>query len=404
MLFLRHLFVLVLMLSTPLLTSRAQQPTPTPGDAPTLGSISFEAPITDTITERAIFDRWTFTTNPGDLLVVTLRAADGLAPLVGLGTVGGDLLYSSDGQHEGQRIDAEPNAVIEFDYRVQNAGEYVIIVTRAGNDTGTTTGSYTLTLRRIVPQEVVEDTYQDVVFRCGADEVTTAATLQWAQEPGESYRISVYGLDGFRPVLRVAGPPNGDFEDCGADSQDMGGDRLALPGETEIILPANSPDAVRFTVQAMLNEITLTLGSIDGTAGRYLLVIEGFTIAPAREIDLLTARVGPLAARDTEMLVYMIRRDDTRIDPLIQQFDTTDTLLAECDDAGRGACEAVPAISDLVIAFNNAPALSGSRLDAGLRLRPGNPNPMYLSLTSRNRAEGEYALVIFGALPPRSGG
>jgi hypothetical protein len=134
------------------------------------------------------------------------------------------------------------------------------------------------------------------------------------------------------------------------------------------------------------------------------MVIEGFTIAPAQDSDPLIVRVGPLAARDTELLVYMIRREDARIDPLIQQFDTADVLLAECDDVGRRGCADVPPLLDLAIVFNDATALSGARLDAGLRLMPGTPDPMYVILTSRNRAEGGYALVILGSLPARSGG
>lgn len=389
----------------------AQQPTPTAVDSPTLATIGFDVPVQETITDRAIFDRWTFSAAPGSIVLVSVQGAEGLAPLVGLGNVGGDLLYSSDGQHEGLRVDAEPNALVAFEYPIEVAGEYVIIVTRAGNETGTTTGSYTLLIRQATASVAREETYQDVVFRCGADEVTTAATLQWAQEAGEAYRISVYGLDGFRPLIRVvsSSDPANPLDDCAADAQDMGGDRFTLPGEAEVVLPEDAPvNAARFSVSRAFTDITLTVGSIGGAPGRYVLVIEGFTLAPAREIDSLTARIGPLAARTTDMRVYMVRREATRLDPFLQYVDAADAVVADCDDAGRRTCAEVPAITGMQFAFSapfgDLSALSGDTLDAGLRLMPGGPEPMGLLLTSLNRAEGGYALVILGTLPPRSEG
>jgi hypothetical protein len=377
-------------------TTRAQETDP---DTPINSTITYNETVQATITEEAFFDRWTFNAAQGDIVVAIMIASDGLAPLLGLGTIGGELLYATDGFHEDRRVDAEPNTQVEIEYRIAEAGQYVMIATRAGRDEGTTTGSYTLSLRRANNDPGRPDMFQDVVFRCGEDEVTTALTVEWFQESGETYRVRAYGLDGFRPLLRLQGGPMGEINDCSADSQMMGGDSFILPGEAAATLPAeNPPDAAALDLSAGLDDITLTVGSIDGAGGRYLLVIDGFQIMPERDPDLMTVRLGPLA-RETALLAYMVRTGSSRLDPVMTWLDFNDQPIQTCDDAGRRGCESVAAFTGAGVTLNDGTSINGARLDAGLLLQPGNADPILVEFTNRNRDLGGYAVILIGTLP-----
>ncbi len=374
-------------------------------DQPTLSSISYDEIVQDTITEDAFFDRWSFTGAQGDVVVAFMTASNGLAPLLGIGTTGGDLLTASDGRFEGEPVNAAPDSQIELEYTLPESGEFVLIATRAGNQEGTTTGSYTLQIRRANFDGGSGDAYQDVVFRCGEEEVTTAATFQWTQELNENFRVSVYGLDGFQPLIRVEAGQQGEINDCAVDSQAMGGDQFTLPGEATITLPAESPPgAAQYGLSGDIEDVTLTIGSIDGAAGRYLILIEGFTISPALDDDAFVARIGPLAAATTDLLVYMVKNGTSRLDPTLTLIDVEDNILATCDDAGRRGCEDVPALIGAGVTLSDGTVITGSRLDAGLRLMPGNPDPLLLQFSSRTPAEGNYAILIMGTLPPRPEG
>lgn len=393
------------------LTLAAQEdPEPTP-DQITDAQIRFDQVVNDTITERSIFDLWRFRANAGDIVFLQMTAADGLAPLLGLSR-GGDIIARSDVNAEGESLpDAAPNGVAELEFIVPESGEYVAVPTRVGNADGTTTGSYTLTLRRANPGSDTRNTFQDVTFRCGESLAATALTLEFGLVDNETgYRFSVYGLDGFQPVIRVAAGLNDELQDCSSDSQTMANDSLTLPDGTTIQLEDTQRpiNAARFTLRGEnLARARLTIGSVDDAPGRYVLVIEGFTLDPLTE-NIINLGIGPLAAETTEVSVYMVRGAASRIDPLLTYYIEEDDPSDEaqnivCDDAGRFDCAEVPAFSDHGVTFGDSNEIIGGMFDAGLRLAPGNPDPIELGFSSRSRAGGTYTIFIIGELPPRAG-
>jgi hypothetical protein len=228
--------------------------------------------------------------------------------------------------------------------------------------------------------------YQDVTFRCNDDEVTTATTLKFQEDTTKdlNYRITVYGIDGFLPVIRVQTQSPNSYEICNTDAQHTVGDTFTLPGETaRTIAQENLDSASQFLVGGAENTgvLTLTIGSKDGKPGRYMAIIEGFNIDPATDTDTVEVRVGPLAAKTTAIQFYMVAAENSRVDPYLTRGDGEDT----CDDAGRKGCEAVPTFSGAGATLHegDGTTIMGDRSDAGLLINPGNPDPVLVQLGSR---------------------
>jgi hypothetical protein len=360
--------------------------------------IAYDQVVTDDLTNEQFFDWWKLDAAAGDIIVVDMQAASGLAPLIGILAPGGDLVARSD--------DGPVDSKVQVEYTAETDGPFLVVATRVGNENGTTTGTYTLVVRRANPNAATDNDLQEVEFRCNDVIATTAATLEFADDAADLayYRISIYGLDGFQPVIRVHYSAQ-DYTACFKDAQAMAGDLYTLPDADPLTLTEDRLDtAAQLTVRSahLVGDVTLTIGDVNGVPGRYLAVIEGFSIARPGDTDILQARLGPLA-RDTALLVYMVGAEASRLDPFIR-IDTDDPAAAEisCDDTGRRGCDDVPSIIGAGVRFNDDVNVIGDRFDAGLRLAPGNPDPLYLELSSReNDTYGGYSLVIVGEMPTR---
>lgn len=370
-------------------------------------SINYGDTVNDTITELSIFDFYRFRASAGDRVFVQMIASDGLAPLLGISGAGREIIARSDEDVDGNRLpDAEPNTTVELEFIIPEDGEYAVVPTRVGNDQGTTTGSYTLIFRLVNPSFIEEDTTQDVTFRCSALIGVTATTFGFAPDSAEDeIRVSVYGFDGFAPVIRAVAGATGDLQDCGNDSQAMAGDAFILPdGEIGTVAEGEiHANAAQLTLRGdSLRQVQFTIGAVEGTSGRYMVILEGLQFTEAQEEDNLNLRLGPLAT-STEMLAYMVKAAQNRIDPLMTLIADGDNENVTCDDAGRGDCEAVPAMTDAGVIFNDGLSILGDRFSAGLSLAPGNQDVMFLQFSSRARsATGSYAIILIGELPARS--
>lgn len=367
-------------------------------DRVTTGAIDYGRSVTDTITERSFYDVWRFQASGGDVIVVSMQAGDDLAPLIGVSNPGGDIIARSDEPGPVTPV----NGTARLQLQIPSAGEYAIIATRIGNQDGTTTGSYTLTLDKISQQEAYAD--QDVTFRCGDVIATTATTLHFLADPNvEAYRISVYGMDGFQPVIRTVAGIRGELSDCSRDIQGMAGDSVILPDEiadTPIEIAEDSSNAARIVLSggSMLSEVELTIAAVEGTAGRYAIVIDGMTLSQPEQQNILYVQMGPLA-RETRMLVYMVKDGQNRIDPVLALRDNDEDIM-RCDDAGRHECDRVPSFVDAgVYMAIDEQNIVGDRFSAGLRLETGTIERQQLLFYSRNSSSGDYAVFLIGELP-----
>jgi hypothetical protein len=334
----------------------------------------------------------------GEVMVVTMASRSALQPLIGI--------LDPDGTLVGRSEDGAAGSTVTLEYTAQADGVYTIVATRVGNENGTSTGEYELQVRRAnTPVEQVNP-YQEVTFRCQDYEVTNAVTLEWSDDQASFYRTSVYGMDGFSPAIRVV-LSTPELTDCSSDSQAMGGDRYTLPGAETVNITAGTPDAAQLTISGagQAGVVTLTIGSIDGSTGRYMAIIEGFSIDPADDIDLLRIGHAPKAAL-TPLLVYMVADKSTRLDPAILAPDEpTNSGSVVCDDAGRRGCEAVASVDGLNVLITAADAedveIVGGRFDAGALFPIADPEQQLrvLELGSfSGNTQGGYTLVVIGEL------
>ncbi len=366
-------------------------------DVETVAPINVDDIVEDSLTQKAFFDWWHVQAVEGDILVMDMAASAGLQPLIGILDVGGTLAARSP--------DGAADSTVTLEYTVPATGQYTIVATRVGNADGTSMGTYTLRLRRANAPVQQYNPYQDVTFRCDDYDVTTATTLVFQEDPSTDliHRITVYGIDGFQPVIRLNIETPDPYELCNVDAARTVGDTFTLPGEpARTVTEANLNTVSQLLVSGAeeVGTITITIGSKDGQPGRYMAVLDGFTIEPSNDVDAMEVRVGPLAAKTTAIQIYMIDAESSRLDPFMNRPDIEET----CDDAGRKGCEAVVSFtgSGATLHEGTGATFLGDRSDAGLLLNPGNPDPMAVELSSREgRTHGGYALVLIGELPPR---
>jgi hypothetical protein len=370
------------------------------------GDIFYGEDIADRIDDERFFDAWRFFARAGDIFIIRMSASEGLAPLIGVLSPGGDLLITSGA--------TPPNSEATVRFTAPNDGFYLIIATRMGNENGSTVGAYTLRLDWINPPPTRDPAYQDVIFDCAGQPAATVLTILMYPDPGIALTVRAYGFDGFEPALAYRYRVSGESGCTTAPAPD--GDVIVLPGRpprtTDSALPSAALVAPPSDDYA---EIRLVLGGLNDAPGRFLLAISGLRInqtppTDARgvpipiDMDDIWLRMGPRVSTSAEgIAVYMIAADGARLDPFMRPFEQE----AGCDDAGRRAaagrdCTDVPAIIGAGVAFSDGLRYLADRFDAGQIIPPGDTTPHYYALTTLNRSTyGDYAVIILGELPPR---
>jgi hypothetical protein len=388
----RTLFLLMLFFSLTALTA-AQDP----ADVPYTGPIGYGQMVEDTLTPAAFFDWWQVGMRQGDVIRVEMQAAGGLEPLLGLLDANQDLITRSE--------DGVADGLVVLNYEVPADGAYTIVATRVGNANGTSSGSYSLRLMLISGAAPTPDDMQDVTFRCpntAEVEATTVLSLRLREDfgPELNYRVTVYGVDGFIPIIRVDIGGETPTSYCNFSNAPLVGDRFTLPGEDERTVPDTDPlTAAETDISGVSEVVHVTVASRDGAAGRYLLIVQGFEIEPTGDRDVVELALGPLVAREGAATVYMVGAADSRLDPFIATEDEAFT----CDDAGGRGCEGLPAATGAGAVQagvdGSVISLTADRSDAGVILQPGGTNWVPLELRAReDRTRGGYALLVVGEM------
>ncbi|MBA3873661.1 MAG: hypothetical protein H0X30_31395 [Anaerolineae bacterium] len=390
--FRKILFGLVLLSSV--LPALAQDQT----DSVTVTEITYDSVEQDTITNKAFYDWWRIQASAGDVVVVEMGGSDGLAPLIGILDTSGNLVAKS--------TEGEPNQSVSMDFTVPKDGQYTLVATRVGNGDGTTTGRYAIRVRKANPAEDTTnpDQYETVTFACQNFEATNVVTLRFAEDPRPNlrYRITVYGLDGFIPVIRLNFdvPGQAPYEICNTNADATLNDSFTVPGEAARTITKDNiatASQLLFAGADKAGFVNVTIASKDGTPGRYFAVIDGFSIGTPSNSDLYDVRIGPLA-KLTPLTVYMVAAENSRLDPYMKWGSGN----MECDDAGRGDCKAVPTFNKAGVTLHEGTGttITGDRSDAGLVLAPGTTDIMTLEMASREGITyGDYALVLLGQMP-----
>jgi len=104
------------------------------------GAIAYGDVVQGMITNAAYYELWLFTGTKGDRVQILMQGDGNLDPYLGLIDDSAEQLLAEDDDSGGNG-----NAYIET--TLPGSGEFIIVATRYGLDTGTTTGRYTLTLQ-----------------------------------------------------------------------------------------------------------------------------------------------------------------------------------------------------------------------------------------------------------------
>lgn len=383
-------------------------------DTPLMTDIEMNGSVSETITQRAFFDWWRLTAEKDDILAIEMFADEGLIPLLGLLDENGDIVAVSDEEEV-----AEVNGRAYMQFRVVTEGTYTIVATRDGRDQGTSTGAYRLSLSNLRDDLQRDNPYTETQFRCKENLLTTALVLSFREDyvvqadlpegqVRESYRISVYGLDDFEPMIRTNAEVNPNAPlDCTDSATGVVGSMVDLP-QLQEVYSAEEDDADHQAMVTLTNTgqdqtfgtITFTIGAKEDSSGRFIVVLEGLAIQENSDVDQITLRVGPFA-RDLPVSMYMIGNPDNRLDPLLSLLADGDIPGLVCDDAGRGDCSAIPVlVGSKVFVSDGERSYVGDRFDAGLNIVSDEAKPVSIALQSREyNTSGGYTLVFIAELP-----
>jgi len=408
----QRLYILLLVLCALYTTVATAQE----NDQPMVADIEYGRTITDTITDFAFFDWWYLNVDVGDKIVISMDAENGLQPLLGLLDGNGDLVARSDID-----VAAPINGTAFLQHDAVTAGQYTIIASRDGRNEGTTTGSYILTAtNRVQTQTERPNPFMETEFRCDEWLVTNALTFDFSEdvvipedvgpaEVTEFYRFSVYGLDGFEPVVRLLSDILVDRPlDCTDSARATVGSRVEFPTfDNPIEITEDNPDQITMVTLSNtgqgdpLGDVAVTIGAKDGTSGRFIVVMEGMAINNRNDEDEFLIRRGPLAG-DMPLEIYVLGYPNTRLDPVATLYDTeTDTSLF-CDDIGVDDCsDLVDLTATEFIIGEDFATYTGDRFDVGLRIDDTQNRPQTLTVRSRASTSGNYLLVFVGELPAR---
>ncbi|MBK9122536.1 MAG: hypothetical protein IPM16_05355 [Chloroflexi bacterium] len=356
--------------------------------------------VTGVISAGALFDVWEFEGRAGEEYRVEMTGSDGLAPLVGLRSTSGDIVVASNVLADGSTAESEPNGSALLLFEIPSDGSYALIATRAGASTGRTTGSYILRFDLMRQPEPTPDTQADVTFRCGDDVLPAALALIVGDqgEQGDGLTVTVFGLDGFVPVVRL---DRGDGQSpCVDESAALTSDEwfvASLPDGTEVTFDDSNNEAsvlLRHEHGDTPVPVTITIGGRGTLSGALVVVVEGLTIEREGDVDAVVVQPGP-RARGSDMILWMLRAGFSRLDPLIEVAEG-----AACADVGLRTCdESLRGVS--VARRNGAETVwQTDRLDSVGRLTLSELAGVETRLSSGNpRTTGGYTLVLYVSLP-----
>jgi len=197
--------------------------------------------------------------------------------------------------------------------------------------------------------------------------------------PGFTYTATVLGINDFDPVIGV-GDESG-IVLCEDDVSAAGRYSVDLPSSGGVA-PSGANSQVPFNHSYdSFADISLVVGSTDGSAGEFVLILEGMAVTTADGSgagagDPFTVRLTQNMVDSGVLNVYMIAITNN-VDPLMQLVDTDKNVieldngdLVQCDDAG-----------DSEICWGDSADLSNSFVSRTQgRQTPGGPRDAMLSI------------------------
>lgn len=268
------------------------------------------------------------------------------------------------------------------------------------------------------PTVIPTPDYGPVTVVCNGADVDTLLSIAFGQNEVQqslstpvSYGFNIYGLEGLLPalLLRTGSSDGQPLEGvqtsnvCIENANAVLGDTFRLPDGTTGSVSEERPVNVaqlNVTGEGNYGVITAVFAAREGSGGRYIAFLSGLSLDPSDDTDLFRVRVGPRAALQQPLEVYVVGvGENNRLDPVLRSIGPTGEIVASCDDAGRRGCADVLPIADAGVILNQGVRILGDRFDAGLRLPPGWVTLEVASFGGNTR--GSYALIFVGGIAPR---
>ena len=245
-------------------------------------------------------------------------------------------------------------------------------------------------------------------------EIQNAVEVIVNMRPNFTYTATAIGLNGYDPVIGVG--DSGGINLCNDDEPSAGKFSVSLPSTGVVDSNKTNAQMPFFHSNSGLADISLVIGSPDGSDGEFILVLEGMAVTTN---DGKGVGAGdPYSVQITQNMidsglpleVFMIAKVQ-ELDPFMQLVDSDrnvvtlkDGTAVECDDSGTNTCFGDS--SNLEQSFVQAPNIQGipggavdSMLNLSLEGLPLDPDPTnnylkFLMTSSGQSTFGEYIVVM----------
>jgi hypothetical protein len=245
-------------------------------------------------------------------------------------------------------------------------------------------------------------------------EILNAVEVVVNMRPSFTYTATAIGINGYDPVIGVG--DEGGINLCNDDERDARTYSVALPSTGEVDTSNTTAQMPFFHSNSGLSNISLVIGSPDGSEGEFVLILEGMAVTTndgsgqGAGDPYFVQITQNIVNSGVPLSVYMISKVQN-LDPYMQLVDSDlnvvtldDGSTIECDDAGSKSCwSEIDDLSDSYVSDAPGEGIPGGDVDAAISLNLDNfevyPDPadnylQYLMTSSNQRTFGEYIVVF----------
>jgi hypothetical protein len=234
-------------------------------------------------------------------------------------------------------------------------------------------------------------------------EITNGIDLTIIQQrPGNTYSVTVVGIDGFDPVLAVRDEVGNHL--CSDDDSTAATYSANLPTTGQVNTASSSSQVIFSNNASGLADITITVGGFGGSAGEFLVIVEGMVATDGDGAgDPFSLLLSPaLLASGVVPTAYNIAVTNV-FDPVITLIDENYEIIDDtagvpilCDDAGNSdLCWGESTnLASSYVSRSQERQLPGGDLDAMLAVLPPEPGGYYNFAMTGNNSFGDYVAVF----------
>ncbi len=273
----------------------------------------------------------------GDVLTITMRRTSGtLDPHLDLATVEGLVLASDDDSMAGgSTLDA---AITNF--TVPQTGLYLVVATRFGRESGTTEGSYVLSVTQTPPESLGTEPGNARLIDYGAtvtgsvDDAVPVRYFRFEAQRGDVIAVTQSRQDGsLDPFLQILDSSLNVIAEDDNSGENKGARiaAVALPQQGIYYVAASRRGGAEGQTEGTF---TLTLSGRPGlTNGRSLEIMYGATVS-GQISDQHYAEEYVFVGQQGDVIRIIMERATGDLDPLVTLYDSERKQIAFDDDSG----------------------------------------------------------------------